>query len=377
MTTRSPRPRCQSSRRCISGRRCRSRCRRGELGTPPRRARSRSTPASTRSKSCSLVSSATVPPASAAWASPGRAGPGRPQDGRPPPLTAERKSKTLPPVGQGAVEVEGGDIGHRSRPLGPVRRRPAVDGRTRPAGPAGEPGRPSSGLRRGQAVESPAGLGDQGLGVGQAPLREGRPAVVAHAGLGECGQLVGPGHGARSRAVPSGTTRLTRPMARASSAPTARPVRMRSRARPWPISRGSRTVPPSMSGTPKRRQNTPKVALGRGHPQVAPDGQLQAAGHGVALDGGDDRLGERQPGGAHRARPVDGHPVAVPVGQGLEVGSGTEGPAGPGEHGHRRGGSASNAAKASSSASAVAGSTALRRSRPVDGDHGDRARRPT
>ena len=31
-------------------------------------------------------------------------------------------------------------------------------------------------------------------------------------------------------------------------------------ARPVPTSRGSRTVPPSMSGTPQRRQNTPNVA---------------------------------------------------------------------------------------------------------------------
>lgn len=39
------------------------------------------------------------------------------------------------------------------------------------------------------------------------------------------------------------------------------PVSMRSMARERPIRRGRRTVPPSISGTPKRRQKTPKVAL--------------------------------------------------------------------------------------------------------------------
>ena len=38
------------------------------------------------------------------------------------------------------------------------------------------------------------------------------------------------------------------------------PVRMRSSACEWPIKRGRRTVPPSTSGTPQRRQNTPNTA---------------------------------------------------------------------------------------------------------------------
>ena len=41
---------------------------------------------------------------------------------------------------------------------------------------------------------------------------------------------------------------------------TARPVNTRSSARPMPIKRGKRTVPPSISGTPQRRQNTPITA---------------------------------------------------------------------------------------------------------------------
>ena len=54
---------------------------------------------------------------------------------------------------------------------------------------------------------------------------------------------------------------VTSPMASASSASTGRPVRIRSIARLCPISRGSRTVPPSIRGTPQRRQNTPITAL--------------------------------------------------------------------------------------------------------------------
>lgn len=65
---------------------------------------------------------------------------------------------------------------------------------------------------------------------------------------------------ASARAEPLGTTRLARPICNASSAFTGRPVRIRSSARPCPTIRGRRTLPPSISGTPKRRQNTPQMA---------------------------------------------------------------------------------------------------------------------
>lgn len=65
---------------------------------------------------------------------------------------------------------------------------------------------------------------------------------------------------ASARARPAGTSRFTSPISYASRAGTGLPVRIRSIAREVPISRGSRTVPPSISGTPQRRLNTPKVA---------------------------------------------------------------------------------------------------------------------
>ena len=58
-------------------------------------------------------------------------------------------------------------------------------------------------------------------------------------------------------------------MESASSASMMRPLRIRSRARPRPISRGSRWVPPSISGTPQRRSGKPSrepsAAMRRSH----------------------------------------------------------------------------------------------------------------
>jgi hypothetical protein len=54
---------------------------------------------------------------------------------------------------------------------------------------------------------------------------------------------------------------VAKPMSSASRAETGRPVRIMSSARPMPTKRGRRTVPPSISGTPQRRQKTPKTAL--------------------------------------------------------------------------------------------------------------------
>lgn len=53
---------------------------------------------------------------------------------------------------------------------------------------------------------------------------------------------------------PSGTTLLASPYASASCAPMGRPVKIRSRALDRPMSRGSLTVPPSISGTPARNK---------------------------------------------------------------------------------------------------------------------------
>ena len=74
---------------------------------------------------------------------------------------------------------------------------------------------------------------------------------------------------ARSRWAPSATISVSSPIASASSASTMRPVRIMSSARPSPTIRGSRWVPPSISGTPKRRSVKPSfdpsAAIRRSH----------------------------------------------------------------------------------------------------------------
>ena len=57
-----------------------------------------------------------------------------------------------------------------------------------------------------------------------------------------------------------------------------------------PMRRGRRTVPPSISGTPQRRQNTPKIASRFDHAQIGEQRQLQPAGDRIAADRGDQRL---------------------------------------------------------------------------------------
>ena len=63
------------------------------------------------------------------------------------------------------------------------------------------------------------------------------------------------------------------------------------------------------------------------HPQVAPRGQLEAAGHAPALDGGDHRLRELQAGRPERPARPQGREV-------VEVGAGAEGLLVAVEHGH-------------------------------------------
>ena len=102
---------------------------------------------------------------------------------------------------------------------------------------------------------------DQRLGDLEAPLLVGRAAVGAQAGLRELARAARPAPSPRPAPGLAGTSRLARPQSKASRAPTSRPVRIMSRARLWPIRRGRRTVPPSIRGTPQRRQNTPNLAL--------------------------------------------------------------------------------------------------------------------
>ena len=88
------------------------------------------------------------------------------------------------------------------------------------------------------------------------------------------------------------TTRLTSPMASASSAPTRRPVKISSLALPRPTSRGSRWVPPAPGMMASRVSGQPHGGRGRSDADIAGQGQLRAAAQGDPVDGGDHRFVE-------------------------------------------------------------------------------------
>ena len=71
----------------------------------------------------------------------------------------------------------------------------------------------------------------------------------------------------------------------------------------------------------------------RGHAEVAPERDLQAAGDGVALDGGDDRLAEQKARDAQRGVPVLGGTQRA---DGAQVGAGAERATSAGENGDGR-----------------------------------------
>ena len=72
-----------------------------------------------------------------------------------------------------------------------------------------------------------------------------------------------------------------------------------------------------------------------GDPQVAPQRQLETAGHRVTTHRGDDRLGQRHPGRAHRAGAGAVRLIHLGCSESLEIGSGTEGSVVAAQHRHR------------------------------------------
>ena len=202
----------------------------------------------------------------------------------------------------------------------------------RPA-PDREPGRAGERLATGDRLAAADDLVAHRVVLGQVPLLERRQPVVAHAQLRQRGELGRQRHAPRRAPDPGATTRLTRPIRSASTPSTPRPVRIRSVARLWPISRGRRTVPRSTSGTPKRRQYTPSVASDaatrRSH-HSASSSPPATAGPSIAAMTGLPRRSRVGPIGPGPAL-ADG--AAVALGQRLEVGAGAEVAAGSGEHG--------------------------------------------
>ena len=136
--------------------------------------------------------------------------------------------------------------------------------------------------------------------LAQALLLEHREPVVAQAVLGQRGQLVGERLGRRA-----GLARRHHPV--------DQPHGVRLGGTDRPAGEDQVQGPPGADepGQPHRAavdeghapasaEDAERRVLG-GHPQVAPDGQLEPARDGVTLDGGDHRLAQPHPGGAHRA----------------------------------------------------------------------------
>ena len=105
---------------------------------------------------------------------------------------------------------------------------------------------------------------------------------------------------ARSRCSPGAVTAVISPIRSASSASTARPVRIRSSARPQPDD-ARQPLGPAVD---QRHPPAPlEEAEGRGRrrqPQVAPERQLDPARQAPAVDRGDRRLRRGEPAEAHR-----------------------------------------------------------------------------
>ena len=205
------------------------------------------------------------------------------------------------------------------------------------------------------------------------------PAIAARRSesIVGCGNAASPSaiSSARSRWRSAGTTSFTRPQARASSVSTTRPVRISSRARPMPMILGRRWVPPSMSGTPKRRSVKPSraepVAIRRSHQSASssPPARHQPE---IAATVGFEAVRRLKPSGPSGR--CSSHSSMVPWGSSPEKSAArsanalrsapaqnASGPS-PVRTSTRASSSDSNSRKPSSSSAAVSSSTALRRS---------------
>ncbi len=142
---------------------------------------------------------------------------------------------------------------------------------------------------------------------------------------------------AASRACPLGTTRLASPIANASAASTARPVRIMSIARLVPDQPGQPdSAAVDQRHTPPPAEHPEHRAL-FGHPQVAPQRELQAAGDRVATDRGDHRFGQHHSRRPHRARAGPVYRVGFRRAERLQIGSGAKGSVVAPQHRHRCG----------------------------------------
>src|SRR5258708_12894739 len=98
------------------------------------------------------------------------------------------------------------------------------------------------------------------------------------------------------------------------------------------------TRKPDRSSVDERHAPTAAVHAEDGVPggdsQVAPKGELQSAGDGMTLDGGNDRLAEQHARRAHRPFPDGKDAVALPAGHRFQAGTPPAHPTPPAPHAH-------------------------------------------
>lgn len=83
-------------------------------------------------------------------------------------------------------------------------------------------------------------------------------------------------------------------------------------------------VPRSISGTPKRRQNTPEDGIAGGYAEIAPQGQFQSARNRIAFHRRQDRFRQQHARGSHWSVTLLAHTIAAALGERLEIGARAE-----------------------------------------------------
>ncbi len=144
-------------------------------------------------------------------------------------------------------------------------------------------------IGRAQHVHAVLGLDGEGAVEGKVPLRVQRRPVAAQTDLGKRGEL-GRERDGLARAEPDGTTRVTRPIRKASSAATAPTGEDQIERRPLTDEPGQADGAAVDERHPPTTAEHAEHRVVGGDAQIAPEGELEATGDRVTLDRGDDGL---------------------------------------------------------------------------------------
>src|SRR5580693_8423266 len=249
-------------------------------------------PARRRVKSFSLTSSAVVPPTMAAWMRLGESRSIARRTGMRP-RTLTRNGNTLPALVSVPSKSKAATVG-RSAEGGPPSGR-SVDRSATPSLSSRKPGRPGQRLPATDDLAAAAGLVDRRLLLGHAPLLERAHAIRAQAELGERRQLVGEGD--------SGGTGLAGRYDPVDEAQGERLGGHDSAARQDHVHGAAVADEAGQAHGAEVEQRDPEAPAEHAEDrvlgsdaEVAPEGELDAACHRIALDRRDHGLGERQPG---------------------------------------------------------------------------------